>query len=141
MSDLIIAKKIFAKNNMALVIVKHGELLFESDSSGITSFLGAIDVFGKELFDASIADRFVGRAAGLLAAYSHIKNVYAEVISLEGLKVMEEVKTHVEFKSLVPMILNLEKNDVCPFERYSLGIKSIEESYDRLKHFSENFKK
>jgi hypothetical protein len=137
MYDLEVAKYILNIRNCTLVIVKNRELIYESNRSGITSLLESIEKFSEELFGSSLADRVVGRAASLLIVYSHIKNVYAYVISKEGLRTLIENNVHTEFKNYVPKILNREGNDVCPYEEFSYSIESIQEAYTKLKQFSQ----
>ena len=139
MHDLEIAKDILNIQNSALVIVKNKRLIFESNSSGIRSLLEAIEKLHTFLSGSSLGDKVVGRAAALLIVYSKIKNVYACIISTEGLKILMDNNIYTEFKSHVPKILNREGNDVCPYEKFSSSIESIEQAYSKLRQFSQTF--
>jgi len=141
MRDLELAKVILRGKNLSLVMVKRGTPLFESHSSGISGLLQAIDSLGNILSGASVADRVVGRAAALLLTYSRTKEVYAATMSNEGLKVLKENGIPVEHDNLVPKILDKEGKNICPFERFSLSIKTPNEAYKKLKAFAENIKK
>ena len=77
MNDLEIAKTQLQRKELTLVIVKNGEVLFETHSHRISGFLGAIEKFGTLLEDAAVADTVAGKAVALLCVYAKISNVYA----------------------------------------------------------------
>jgi hypothetical protein len=139
MRDVEVAKEILGNKGVTLVIVKEGKVLFESDSSGIRGLLQAIEKLKKEMFGSSVADRVVGRAAALLLAYSHVNEVYAFVLSREGLKVLEENRIKVEYLNLVQAVLDRTGKNICPFEKFSSEIKSLDKAYEQLKDFAEKF--
>jgi hypothetical protein len=141
MGDIDEAKRILGKEGATLVIVKEGRVLFTSDSSGIRGLLQAIEELGKEMAGSSVADRIVGRAAALLLAYSKIGEVFAFIISTEGLKVLRENGIKVEHQNVVQTILDRTGMNVCPFEKFSSKIKAIETAYDQLKAFAEECRK
>jgi len=138
LSDLKIAKDILEKEGVTLVIVKDGIVLFKTNAPGIKGLLHAIEVMKAEMFGASVADSVVGRAAALLFAYSKVKEVYAAVLSREGLKILKASNIKYEFKELVQRILNKSRTDICPFEKFSLSIKSPAEAYEKLRKFEES---
>ena len=141
MRDLGTAKEILKKRDLSLAIVKKGELLFESSSSGIKGLLQAIDKLEACLEGSSVADRVVGRAAALLLAYSRVREVYAATLSDEGLEVLKENSVPVEHDNLVPKILDRKGEDICPFEKFSITITSVEEAYRQLEAFTENLQR
>lgn len=140
MLDLELAKQNLKEKNLSLVIVKEGKIIFESRSSGISGLLQAVEKSKESLFGSSVADRIVGRAAALLLVYSHVKEVYASIISKEGMKVLRENGVPVEYDGLVSKIMDRKGKDICPFERFSLAIRTPEESYEKLKTFAEKFR-
>jgi len=141
MRDLELAKEILKQKNLSLVIVKEGETVFESRSSGIRGLLQAIEKLEERLSASSVADRVVGRAAALLLAYSHVNELYAATLSDGGLKVLEENSIPVEHDHLVPKILDKEGKNICPFEKFSITINSVDEAYNQLKAFTENLRR
>jgi hypothetical protein len=141
MRDLERAKQLLDEKKLSLVIVKKEKELFESDSSGIGGLLQAIERLGEQMRGAAVADRVVGRAAALLLVFSDVSTVYADTLSKEGLNVFEKASIPVEHAELVPLILNRVGDDICPFEKFSLGIKSSDEAYEQLKSFAESLEK
>jgi hypothetical protein len=140
MSDLKIARKVLKEKKISIVIVKKEKILFESNLSGINGLLQAIKTL-KGFQGASVADKVVGRAAALLLVSSLVHEVFAETLSFEGEKILKENSISVKYNHLVPIILNKEYKDICPFEKFSLSIEIPEEAYEKLSIFVETLKK
>ena len=140
MSDLDIAKSTLYQKELTLTIVKEGTVLFETGSHRISGFLGAIDEFGAELEGASVADRVVGKAIALLCVYAGVRCVYAEVLSRKAKAVLEENGVPCEWKELVDTILDVNRSDVCPFEKAAVDISDPEKAYAAFKALLQSFK-
>jgi hypothetical protein len=138
LSDLEKAKSTLENEGATLVVVKNGRIIFKTDAPGMRGLLQAVENLKDEIHGASIADTVVGRAAGLLIVYSRVKEAYAAILSEEGLKVLREEKIGYEFGRIVPWILNESQTDLCPFEKFSLSIKSPAEAYQELKKLQES---
>jgi len=141
MADLEKAKRLLKDENQSLVIVKNGETIFCSNSSGIDSLLKAIEKIGKHLSGASVADKVVGKAAALLLVYSHVARVYAATLSRRGLGTLKKHGIPVEYDLLVPEILNKEGKNICPFEKFTSRIESPDQAFEQLKTYAESLKK
>jgi hypothetical protein len=133
MKDLDVAKDLLTRSNCALVIVKDGQVLLETNASGIRGFLIALDKIGKNMEGSALADKIVGEAAAQLCAYSHVREVYAFILSQCGKDVLEKNGIDYEFENLVPHILNMKQTDLCPFEKLVAGSRSPEEAHERLR--------
>ncbi len=133
MKDLDIAKDRLLEENSAVVIVKNGRVVFETRAPGIGGFLRAIKYIGKGMQESAVADKIVGEAAAQLCAYSHVREVYAAILSQCGRDLLDKKNIHYEFENLVPHILNAKKTDLCPFEKLVAGSKSSKEAYERLR--------
>jgi hypothetical protein len=131
--DFDIAKNKLLSGNRVLVVVKNERVLFETNASGVHGFLIALDKIGKNIEGSALADKIVGEAAAQLCAYSHVKEVYAIVLSQRGKDVLEKNRIRYEFKNLVPHILNMKQTDLCPYEKLVAGSKSPKEAYERLR--------
>jgi len=143
--DLEMAKRVLKERGLSLVIVRDGEVIFESKFRGIIGLIRArliraINVLGGDLSSSSVADKVVGRAAALLLAYSRAGEVYATIISELGLSTLNEYGIRVEYDTMVPKIMNRRGDDICPFEKISLTISSPKEAYERLKNYAESFR-
>ena len=131
--DLTFAKLKLTEEDLSLVIVKNGQVVFETKKQGVTGFLEAIEKLNQDLVGASIADKIVGVAAAMLCVYSGVSFVFALTISEGGLRVLENNNIVCLFEKKVSNILNRSKNDVCPFEKVAIASGSSEEAYVKLK--------
>ncbi len=133
MKDLETARNKLKGNDLSLVIVKGGKIIFETNSSGIKGLLQAIKMLDKRLTKSSVADKIMGRAAALLSVYSHVSAVFAVTISKEGIRVLEDNDIPYQFENCVPKILNSKGDDMCPFEKLTNTITNPAEAYSKLK--------
>ena len=140
MLDLDIAKSRLYGKKLTLIIVKNGEVLFETGSHRISGFLGAIEQLGAGLEDASVADRVAGKAIALLCVYAKISDVYAEVLSEKAKAVFEENGIHQKWKELVKNVLDLNKKGVCPFETLAADISDPKDAYRKFKALQSSLK-
>lgn len=81
MNDLDKAKTTLSIENLTLVIAKDDTIIYKTNKKGVTGFLEAIEQFGKDLADASAADKLAGKAIALLCVYAKIKAMYAKTLS------------------------------------------------------------
>ena len=140
MSDLDTAKSRLHSEDLTLVIVKNGEVLFETGSHRISGFLGAIEQLRDRLEGASVADRVAGKAVALLCVYAGIQHVYTEVLSRKAKAVFEKHGILCEFEELVDNILDLNRSNVCPFEKAAAGISEPKAAYAAFKALLQSFK-
>jgi hypothetical protein len=131
--DLDLAKRALSEEGLSLVVAKNGELLFKSKSHGVRDLLAMIREVGQLVEGASLADSIVGRAAALLCVYSKITNVYGVTMSEGAIPIFKANGIRSEYGTLVPKILNREKNGICPFEKAVLGIENSRDALDKLK--------
>ena len=136
--NLELAKSRLKDRDLTLVVVKDGQVIFETRSQGVGGFLQAIEKLGKRLVASSVADKIVGAAAAMLCVYSEVSSVFAATISEEGIKVLENNQIIYQFENEVPNILNHDKTDVCPFEKLVIGSRDPKEAYTKLKSFAES---
>jgi hypothetical protein len=134
--DLEFAKLKLIEEDLSLVIVKKGKVVFETKKQGISGFLQAIEKLDKNLVAASAADKIVGVAAAMLCVYAGVVSVFALAVSEGGIRVLEDNNIAYLFEKKVSNILNRDKNDVCPFEKLAMASGSSDEAYVKLKSFA-----
>jgi hypothetical protein len=140
-SNLQIARETLEKLNQKLAIAKNGKIIYMSTESGVKGLLKAIEEIQEELRGASMADKIVGKAAALLAIHAGINEVYAETISLNGLKTLEKWKVKVEYETLTPTIMDKSGLKPCPMEEATKNIETPKEAYEKLKSMSSSIMK
>lgn len=140
MDDLAIARNELYEEQLTLVIVKDGAVIFKTKSHRISGFLHAIDELGGKLEGASVADRVAGKAVAFLCAYAKVKTVYAAVLSRKAHSVFKRNKIRVQWKELVDNVLDADKTGVCPFEKAAENISKADEAYIAFKSLLDNMK-
>ena len=130
--DLDLAKTKLMEDDLCLVIVKNGKVIFETKKRGIGGFIEAIDEVHQNLVAASVADKVIGVAAAMLCAYSGVSSVFALTISEGGAKTLEANNIAYAFEEKVSNILNRDKTDVCPFEKLAMSSESPDDAYVKL---------
>jgi hypothetical protein len=141
MSDLEIAKRMLIEEGFSLVIVKSKIVIHAAREYGVIGLMQAIETHGAELAGSAVADKVVGKAAAMLCRYAKIAEVYADVISKKGLNTLREKEIRVEYRELVPEILNRRRNDACPFEKLVSSCIDEKECYEKIKSFKNQFSK
>ncbi len=131
-TDLEQAKSLLIGKDLSLVIVKNGDVIFETKNTGISGLLQAIEELDKNLVASSIADKIVGVAAAMLFVYSGASSVFAQTISTKSIKVLKDHNIEFLFEKKVSNILNRSKNDVCPFEKLAFSSSNAKDAYVKL---------
>jgi len=135
MEDIELAKKYLEEDNLALAVVKNGELIYKSQEKGIKPmYFLAVNEKGI-LKGTSIADKVIGKGAAMLCSYIGAKELYAQLISEGAIEVLEEENIVYTYDRICPYIKNREKSDMCPVEKIATESKNVEELLDRIKDF------
>ncbi|KON31238.1 hypothetical protein AC482_01430 [miscellaneous Crenarchaeota group-15 archaeon DG-45] len=131
-SDVYLEK--LEKLSLNLQIHRGGEAIFSSAGSGIAPLIEAIDSIGRAGLRGSIvADKIVGRAAALMAAYMEASEVHAALISAGAKEVLRGHGIGFRFSRETRAILSRDGADLCPFERLVLDVRDPSEAYKRIK--------
>jgi hypothetical protein len=117
MEDIELARSLLEEEKWNLVIVKGGQVLFNSRERGVAPFFQAVQSMGISLHNAALADRIVGLAVAMLCLQARIISVYAGIVSRGALDMLEGNGLTISSKSTVPYISNYDGTDLCPFEK------------------------
>ena len=109
--DLQLARTERERQNLALVLVRDGQVLATGARGGVADLLEILRRPELDLAGASLSDRVVGRAAAMLVRCAGIARVGA----------LEEAGIAFAADRCVPHILNRAGSDFCPLERLSLA--------------------
>ncbi len=135
MTDLELAKRNLAGHTICLC--KDGKLL-TSDKRGISPMMDFIEE-GRDVAGYSVADKIVGKAAAFLFVLARVREVYAEVLSAEGKRVLDENGIPCSFSALTDKIINRKGDGMCPMETLVQKENDPERAYALLKKkLSEN---
>ena len=130
-SELEQAKKLLNAEDYTCVILK-GEHCYNSMQRGIAPLMQYIaDKIDMKGYFA--ADKVVGKAAAYLYVRLGIAELYAGVISVPALEVLQRFHIPVSYDTLVPAIRNRTDTGFCPMETAVLDIQDTDEAYQVLK--------
>lgn len=87
------------------------------------------------LSGADIADKVVGRAAAALMILGGVRRVYTDVISQLALDLLSKSSIEVSYNEVVPHIINRSQTDLCPMERATREIDSLEDIFTVIDDF------
>ena len=114
MNDINKAKELL-KDDVTCVLIKD-DVVYTSKLKGVAPLLSYVNQnINVEGF--CVGDKVIGKASALLCIYLKVKEIYAETLSNDGKKILEEYKIPYSYKTLVPFILNRSKDDKCPMEK------------------------
>jgi phosphatidylglycerophosphatase A len=117
MEDIDLARSLLEEEKWNLVIVKGGQVFFNSRERGVAPFFQAVQSMGKSLHNAAVADRIVGLAVAMLCLHARVASVYAGIASQGALDILKRNGVTVSSKNAVPYISNYDGTDLCPFEK------------------------
>lgn len=135
LKDIEIAKEVFHKEDLAIVVVKQGEVVFKSKDKGIKPLYTLATKMKEEAFGGSVADKVIGKGAALLCGYLDIKEVYASLISEGGQIILNNYNIPYTMDKSCSYIMNRDKTDYCPIEKLSLDIEEPEIFLSRVEKF------
>ena len=119
------AKSLLSPSLRCAIIGKNG--MFTSGKAGISPLIEVID--NGNYFGCIAADRIVGKAAALLYILLEAKEVYGEVMSAEGERILSEFGIKHSYGQKVEYIRNRTGDGVCPME---MAVKDISEPVKAL---------
>ena len=120
--------KKFLEAKDTLWVCLAGNLLFRSTEKGIKPLLTYIQEFAPCPEGVIVCDRVVGNAAALLLSKASCKKAYSLAGSELAVETLKRLGIAYSFLTVVPYISNQAGDDMCPFEKASIG-KSPEEFY------------
>ena len=134
-SDLDLAREILQAGDCRLVIVKEGDVLWQSDDRMLLGLLACVDALGTVSRGASMADVVVGKAAALVARALGVEAVYTPLLSRRALDYLRQQGIRMEYDLLVEGILNRSRNDLCPLEHITVDIDDAERALEVIRDF------
>ncbi|MDP6641294.1 MAG: DUF1893 domain-containing protein [Nitrososphaerales archaeon] len=129
MNDLDLAMNRLNQNNLSMVFVRKGKIIFESNTNGLSPFIQSINKHFQDIKESTLADKVVGKAAALLVIYAKINSVFASILSLEAAKILEHNRIPYKYDKMVDRIVNRQGTDLCPFEKKVLATSNPTEAF------------
>ena len=125
-ADLTKAKELLDSSSHTCVLTK-GSACYFSDHRGVKPLIQWLDD-STDLQGFSAADKVVGKAAAYLYVLLGVKAVFARVISIPSIAVLEEQGIAVFFETKVEAIRNRTDTGLCPMEQAVKTAKTPQEA-------------
>lgn len=107
-------KQLLIAGGHSLVVVNQGIHTF--DGRGIADLYRLLHESPELLSGARVADKVVGKAAAALMILGGVNELYAEIISLKALKMLDQYGISVTAPGAVQQIFNRQHTGPCPME-------------------------
>jgi len=134
MTDIEKAKKLLTDEEITFVMV-NDQLIQRSSDRGIKPMFEHAFHQTELMKGASIADRVIGKAAALLAAYAGVSELYSPLVSQEAVKVCNVHGIKLEHDQVVDHIQNRTQTGLCPMEALSSNVTNPHEMLLKVKAF------
>lgn len=134
------ARKMITDGKAECVVIRGGRF-FTERGRGVSPLLEFHD--HREagfLRGATVVDKVIGRAAAMIAIAGGATRVHGELMSEDGKALLESRGMTVTYGTLVPRILNADRNDICPLEKSVEGIDDPEQALTALRKRIEELK-
>ena len=125
--------KILKDGGHSLVVAGNEVRTF--DGRGVADLYCLLTMHPDQLSGASVADKIVGKGAAALMALGKVKEVYADVISMPALHLLENADVPTRYGVLVTNIINRAGTGLCPIETRCLSCHTSEECFVQIKGF------
>lgn len=131
MSDIEKAKQLLASGEYTCVLCKNNEI-FTSVERGVKPLVKWYE--SNHIFKGfSAADKVIGKGAAFLYILLGISDIYADVISIPALELLQLNGIHTEYKTKTNCIINRKGDGVCPFEMSVMNICDAELAYSAIR--------
>ena len=80
-----------------------------------------------------VADIVVGKAAAMVMAYMEVESIWANLISLPAIEVLERFNIPCQYETSVDYIINRRGDGLCPMEQKVINLTDPKEAYELLK--------
>ena len=129
-TDISNAKAILSQENCTCVLCK-GEKVFRSNRRGVAPLLEFLNS-GEDFQGFSAADKVVGKATAFLYCLLGIQTLYARVLSVPAMQVLQQYGISFSYDCLVEGIRNRENTGPCPMEKATRDAKTPEEALSAI---------
>ncbi|MBO1265508.1 DUF1893 domain-containing protein [Proteiniclasticum sp. SCR006] len=133
MSDTML--RLLEEKEAACLIYSGETLLHHSQSIGVKPLLEFMEKYpeGYEKEDLLLIDKVIGKAALLLSVLLNMKTIHTPVASRAAVEAAKVHGVKLYAETVVPYILNREKNGMCPLEKSVLDTTDPKEALQNIR--------
>lgn len=119
----------------SLALVAPDGRRFVGSKRGVADLFALLSDSPTLLRGAAVADKVVGKGAAALMALGGVSALYAATISEPALRMLRAEGLTVEFRNLVPNIINRAGTGICPVEALCLPCSTPTECLPAITNF------
>lgn len=116
-------------------VIVRGDEVTLCRQRGVKDLFGLLTDTPDALRGAFIADKVVGKGAAALMAAGMVEELYAGIISIPALRLLEDRGIPVGYGDCVPNIINRSGTGICPVETLCADTDDPAECVARIKRF------
>lgn len=135
MRDIDYAKQLLLEEELTLVLVRDGEVLFKGKGKGLKELSNLYREQAGLLLNSAVADTVVGKAAAMFYSAGQVGQLDGQLMSEAA---VEHLYVHTiphHYAVLTPHIRNQAGNDLCPMEKIALASETVSELQAGMKDF------
>ncbi len=136
MTDLEFAKQVYQDGQYTFVIVRAGQALATGTRDGVGELLDVVAQRGGQARGAALADKIVGKAVAMVAAYAGIVEIYTPLASEAAEQTLREFGIGLSAERRVPLIRNKRNDGLCPLEQLALPLTTPADTVAALQAFA-----
>ncbi len=110
------ARRLFAVNKAAVVLVKNGVIVASGGGRGLYPLLDLMDMRPVDFAGCWVIDKVIGKAAAAICIAGGAKRVHGELMCEPAVELLRRHGIPFSSDKLVPQILNRAKDGLCPLE-------------------------
>lgn len=128
------------EENLTLVSSLQDDI-YTSTQRGIAPILDPMKENIDFFKDAIVVDKVIGKATAMLLIMSHVKFIYAYVLSQEAKDILDKYHIDYQYDTLVEYIENRDQSGMCPMEKTVFDIDDLQTAYQLLIKKQEELRK
>lgn len=126
--------EILHQGGYSCVIENSGEI-YTFTQRGVKDLFTILKESPEIMKGAFIADKVIGKGAAALMILGGVEEIYADVISNNAIKLLQDCKIMHSFAKSVPHIINRNGDGVCPVETLCNTVNTPEECLPLIENF------
>ena len=130
-NDTVIAKNTLIKNSYTCVLYSNG-IEHHSTLRGVKPLIDFLES-GKDFNGFCAADKTVGAGAAHLYVLLGVQEIWANIISEDARKILQQNNIFVFSEKVVPFIINRTGDGACPIETAVKGITCSKQALETIK--------
>ena len=115
------------------VLMRDGVIFAQVSGMGISPLLRMFTERGEEMRGCLLVDKVIGRAAASIAICAQVRHVHGLLMSEDAVTFLEDNGITTSHTTLVPRILNRNRDALCPMEQAVQGINDAEQALIALR--------